>query len=274
MDIGVFVFAPDSTVDPAVLAKRAEELGFESFWLPEQVFLHVASTSPIPYYRVDDPFVSLARVSAVTNNIKLGTGVCLVPQHNPLMLAREVATLDRLSGGRFMFGVGAGWPRKDAEMMVGDFASRWAQTREAVMAMKQLWTNEQAEYHGAYYDFPPVRPFPRAVQEPHPPVFLGSRAGNVFQRVVEWGDGWAPGYNSADEIKEGRETLNALAKNAGRDPKSIQVVAFGRSGQSWDRAAVRDLEQAGADRAVVWLDVNQGDQALEELEDLAGRLLA
>lgn len=273
MDIGIFVFNPGSSMDPAVLAKRAEELGFESFWIGEQVFLHVASTSPVPYVRVADPFLTLARASAVTTTIKLGTGVCLVPQHNPLMLAREVATLDRFSGGRFLFGIGTGWPRGDAEMMEGDFANRWAQTRESVMAMKELWTKEEAEYHGAYYDFPPVRPFPRAAQKPYPPVLLGGRAPDVFKRIVEWGDGWVPGSASVDEIKRGRETLNDLAQKAGRDPNSIQIVAFGGAGRHWDREAVKEFEQAGADGVTVWLEITEENPSLKEMEEVASRLL-
>ena len=130
---------------------------------------------------IGDPFLALARASAVTKTLKLGTGICLVPEHNPLLLAKEIATLDHLSGGRFLFGIGAGWLQEETEIMGGDFAHRWSQTREAMLVMKELWTKEEAEYHGTFYNFPPVRSFPKPAQPPHPPIFLGGSASNVFQ---------------------------------------------------------------------------------------------
>ena len=192
MKIGIFVFATEYSADPATLARKAEDLGFESFWVPEHPVLPVRTTSPFPapsddgripdsYNRIVDPFVALSRASAVTQTIKLGTGVCLIPERNPLLLAKEVATLDHFSGGRFIFGIGAGWLKEETEIMGGDFANRWTQTWEAILAMKELWTKEEAEYHGRFYDFPPVRSFPRPVQRPHPPVLLGSKGRYVFK---------------------------------------------------------------------------------------------
>lgn len=197
MKIGLMVVPTDTSLDPAILAKRAEDVGFESFFVPEHVFIPVHTASPayrrdasegIPdfYAHIVDPFMALARASAVTNTIKLGTGICLVPEHNPLLLAKEVATLDRLSGGRFIFGVGAGWLKEETELLGGDFLHRWTQTKDAVLAMKELWSKEEPEYHGRYYDFPPVRSNPKPIQKPHPPIFLGGSAKNVFKRVVEW----------------------------------------------------------------------------------------
>ena len=310
MDIGIFVFQTGYSMDPALLAKRAEELGFESFWVPNlpiwpveapsrdaeyadgptySKVLHPASNIP-PDKMVDtsavvDPFVALARASAVTNTIKLGTGVCLVPEHNPLLLAKQVATLDHLSGGRFIFGIGAGGRKEESEIMGSDFPHRWTQTRDAVLAMKELWTKEESEYHGIYYDFPPVRSFPKPAQKPHPPIFLGGTARNVFERVVEYGDGWMPAraarilasehqdFVDKHEIERGRETLNDLAQKAGRDPASIQILAFGGPGQYRNREAIKDLEQAGADRVTIWLENSGGNGSLEEIEELARRLL-
>ena len=277
MEIGIFVFQTGSSMDPAVLAKRAEELGFESLWVPEHAIIPLDVTVPptIPEHcsRIVDPFMALGRASAVTTNIKLGTGICLVPEHNPLLLAKEVATLDHYSKGRFIFGIGAGWIKEETEIMGGDFAHRWTQTREAVLAMKELWTKEEAEYHGTYYDFPPVRSFPKPAQKPHPPVLLGGSAKNVFQRVVEWGDGWMPSRGGVDEIRRGRETLNDLAQKSGRDPASIQVLAFGGPGQYRDRETIKDLEQAGADRVTIWLENSEGNQAIQEIEQIARQLL-
>ena len=282
MEIGIFVLETNSSRDPAVLAKRAEELGFQSFWVAEVPIIPAKTTPypgsrevklPEPYNHVPDPFVALARASGATTTIKLGTGICLVPEHNPLLLAKQVATLDHLSGGRFIFGIGAGGLKEETEIMGGDFPHRWTQARDAVLAMKELWTKEEAEYHGIYYDFPPVRSFPKPAQKPHPPVFLGGRARNVFKRVVEWGDGWMPTRISLDEIRQGRETLNNLAQKAGRDPKSIKVLAFGGSGQFRDRESIKAFEKAGTDQVTIWLDDADGSQPLREIEELARQLL-
>ena len=283
MDIGIFVFESDSSADPAVLARRAEELGFESFWVPEHPVIPLKTSSPYPasadgiipdvYGRIVDPFVALSRASAVTSKIKLGTGICLVPERNPLLLAKEIATLDLYSEGRFIFGIGAGWLKEETEAMGGDFPHRWTQTKDSILAMKELWTKDEAEYHGTHYDFPAVRSFPKPVQKPHPPVFLGGKALNAFKRVVEWGDGWMPNRASVEEIRQGRETLDRLSKEAGRDPSTIRVMAFGASGQFRDREAIMDLEQAGADRVTIWLDNTEGAGALREMEEIARTVL-
>ena len=284
MRIGIFVFQTDYCADVAVLAKTAEELGFESFWVPEHTAIPVDMTTPWPgsptgvmpdfYNRVVDPFVALARASGATRTIKLGTGVCLVPERNPLLLAKEVATLDHFSGGRFIFGIGAGWLKEEMEVMGGDFPHRWTQTRDAIQAMKELWTKEEAEYHGRYYDFPPVRSFPKPVQKPYPPILLGGNAGNVFKRVVGWADGWMPNRVTVEEIKRGRATLDDLAVRAGRDPRAIEVLAFGGAGRFRDREEIRALEEAGASRVTIWLTQAEGDAARAEMEEIARQLLA
>src|SRR6266571_1096803 len=276
MKIGVFEFAIDNSVDPAVLAKRAEELGFSSFWVPEHAIIPVKTTTPYPgsrdgiipdaYGRIVDPFVALARASAVTKTIKLGTGICLIPERNPLLLAKEVATLDRYSGGRFLFGIGAGWLKEETEIMGGDFAHRWTQTREAIEAMQALWANEAGEYHGTYYDFPLVRSCPRPVQRPHPPIFLGGSAKQVFQRTVAYGNGWMPTRSTPETIRQGRAVLNELATDAGRDPKSIEVLAYIAPRE---RGALQALAEAGADAAAVVLSSETEAAALAELEQLA-----
>ena len=284
MKIGMFVFATAETMDTAVLAKKAEQVGFESFWVPEHAIIPVNTTSPFPgspdgvipghYGRIVDPFIALARAAAVTTTIMLGTAICLVPERNPLLLAKEVATLDYFSGGRFIFGIGSGWLKEETEILGGDFPRRWTQTRESIMAMKELWTKDESEHHGKYYDFPPVRYFPKPLQKPHPPIFLGSMSNQrVFKRIVEWGDGWMPPLRSVEEITRGRATLDELAKRAGRDPKSIQIMAFGTQGQFDDREAIERMEEAGVDRVSVWLRHRPGDDALAEIEAMAGRVL-
>jgi probable F420-dependent oxidoreductase len=280
MNVGIFPYPPTAdAIDPAALAKRAEELGFDALWLPEHPIMPVATSSPFPlggpipafYAEFMDPFVGLARASAVTQTLKLGTGICLVPEHNPLLLAKEIATLDQYSGGRVLFGIGAGWLKEETEIMGGDFAHRWTQTRDAILAMKALWTMEEAEYHGRYYDFPPVRSFPKPAQQPHPPIILGSiTSRQVFQRIVAWGDGWMPVGVSPEELQHGRERLNQLAAQAGRDPRSIQVVAFFAPP---DRDALQAFEEAGADGAVIALDTAGEQAVLATLEALAQRVL-
>ena len=179
-----FVLQTEYSLDVAILAEKAEDLGFESFWVAEHPVMPVNTPSspyrgspdgviPDSFGRLVDPLVALARASAVTQTIRLGTAVCLVPERNPLLLAKEIATLDHFSGGRFTFGIGAGWVKEETEIMGGDFPHRWTQTREAVLAMKELWTKEEAEYHGRYYDFPTVRCFPKPAQKPHPPILPG-----------------------------------------------------------------------------------------------------
>ena len=280
MNIGISLFSGQQPMDTVVVAQKAEALGFDSLWVGEHPVMPVHSTSPAPgssggsipdfYSRLVDPFVALARASAVTTTLKLGTGIILVPERNPLLLAKEVATLDYFSKGRFLFGIGAGWNKEETEIMGGNFAHRWTQTREAIEAMQALWANEAAAYHGTYYDFPLVRSFPRPVQQPHPPIFLGGVAPQVFKRVVAYGNGWMPTRSTPELIQQGRAVLNELAVEAGRDPASITVLAYMAPAE---RAVLQRLAAAGADAAVVRLEGDSEAAALAQLEQLARQLL-
>lgn len=179
MDVGLTTGISTDSVDVAVLAQKAESLGFESFWLPEHTIVPVHTTSryggtadgsiPLSMSDSGDPLIGLARASAVTQHIKLGTAISLVPEHNPILQAKQIATLDRLSNGRFIFGIGAGWLQEETEIMGGDFEHRWGQSREAILAMKELWTQDEAEFHGKYYNFPPdiLSNADLAVYDPH-----------------------------------------------------------------------------------------------------------
>ena len=280
MDIGISTFPTDYSIDIAKLAQRAEEYGFESLWVPEHSILPVNTESPWPgspdgkipkvYADIVDPFIALSRASAVTTKLKLGTGICLVPERNPLLLAKEVATLDMYSQGRFLFGIGAGWLREETEIMGGDFAHRWSQTRESILAMKELWTTVGSEYHGKYYDFPPVYSFPRSVQKPHPPVFLGGMAKNVFKRIIDYGDGWMPNRVVPEDVQKGRATLDELADAAGRDPKSIIVSVFG---QQPDADLLKGFEEAGADRVMIRVETASEEDTLKNLHSIAETVL-
>ena len=276
MDIGISARASSNSLDPAQLAKRAEDLGFESFWLPEHPILPVHTTSryggtpdgSIPPSMGDmaDALMGLARASAVTSTIKLGTSISLVPEHNPIMQAKQIATLDHFSGGRFLFGIGAGWLKEETEIMGGNFEHRWGQTREAILAMKELWTKDEAEFHGRYYDFPAVICSPKPAHKPHPPVFLGGYASNVFKRVVAWGDGWMPVRVTEEQVKAGRASLDELAEAAGRDPDSIQLIVCNINP---DKDLVRRYEDAGATRVTIPLPLDSGEGSLSEMDRIA-----
>ncbi|MEC9438092.1 MAG: LLM class F420-dependent oxidoreductase [Chloroflexota bacterium] len=280
MEVGISTFPTDYSIDIAILAKKAEDFGYDSLWLAEHPILPVNSKTPWPgspdgkipkkYADTADPFVALGRASAVTEKLLLGTGICLVPERNPLILAKEIATLDMYSKGRFLFGIGAGWLREETEIMGGDFPHRWTQTREAVMAMKELWTTVESEYHGTYYDFPPVYSFPMPTQRPHPPIYLGGHAKNVFKRLVSWGNAWMPNRITPQEIEDGRKQIESLCIESGRDPNEIGITVYGVAA---DRELLKDFESAGAERAVVSIDSVEEKQAIEQLEDMAGKLL-
>jgi probable F420-dependent oxidoreductase len=258
MNVGISVPLPAYLVDVGAMARAAEALGFESFWCAEHPFIPVHTTSRFPgtadgvipeaYSHFIDPFVALARASGTTSRIKLATGIVLVPERHPLLLAKEVSTLDLFSGGRFLFGIGAGWLREETQLMGGDFDHRWGQTRESILAMKELWTKPEAEFHGKFYDFPPVRSNPKPAQKPHPPVLLGGDAPRVLERVVAWGDGWLPNRVTPVELREKRATLDRLAKEAGRDPAAISISVHG---QPADRDLITRFHDAGATRVIV-----------------------
>ena len=279
MKIGVSTALSSDSADIADIARRAEELGFDALWLPEHPVLPVHTTSryggtpdgSIPPSMADlgDPFIGLAMASARTTTLRLGTAICLVPEHHPLVQAKQIAALDHHSGGRFLFGIGAGWLREETEIMGGDFDHRWTQTREAIEVMRALWTQDEAEYHGRYYDFPPVKVFPKPAQQPHPPILLGGAARNVFKRVVAYGDGWMPVRATPEEVRAGRAALDELAEAAGRDPQSLEICISGAAG----RDEILRMQEAGATMATVRLPVNTPGEAAPALERLAAEVL-
>ncbi len=268
MHIGIKAEPTAIAIDIAVLARRAEELGFESLWTPEHPVLPVNTSIDVPreYGDYVDPFVALARASAVTTILKLGTGICLIPERNPLLLAKEVASLDVVSGGRFILGIGVGSIREETDIMGGDFDHRWTQAREAVEVMKTLWTEKEAEFHGNYYDFPPLYSFPKPVQHPHPPVILGGTSPNVFKRIAQWGDGWIPINVTPEDIGPGRRQLDELALAAGRDPALLHITVFEPPA---DRDLIAGYAAAGADRVVLRPTAESEELVLAEIEQIA-----
>ncbi len=281
MNVGVSIPLPAYLVDPALIAKKAEDLGFDSIWYAEHPAVPVHSDSPFPstggeipetYSHFTDPYIALARASAVTSTIKLGTGITLVPERNPILLAKEIAALDLYSGGRFLFGVGTGWLREETELMGGDFERRWTQTREAIQVMKELWTNEVAEFHGEFFDFPPVKSFPKPAQKPHPPVIIGGMARRVLRRVAEHADGWMPNRVTPAQVEDSRARLDALAAERGRNPAALTITVYGQEPR---RDVVQPFLDAGADRVVVRPDFYDSEESMNrELERMAGAVLS
>jgi probable F420-dependent oxidoreductase len=278
MKIGIIMFVTHKSINIMTLAQKAEALGFESLWIPEHPIIPVhmetrfagSPDGKVPefYKQLVDPFVALSAAAAVTQKLKVATGICLLPERNPILVAKEVATLDLISQGRFLFGIGAGWLKEETEILGGDFEHRWTQTKDSVMAMKALWTQDESSYKGSHYNFPPVWCYPKPIQKPHPPVILGGEASNVFKRIMEWGDGWMPrgNYISAEKIAEGRKELDRLAHTAGRDPKSISITVFRADP---DPASNERYATAGADRALHLIPPLPEAEALDALEKLA-----
>jgi probable F420-dependent oxidoreductase len=251
MRFGLHIALTEDTVDPRDVARLAEAAGFESLFVPEHTHLPVtmASVHPSGADRHDrlrrflDPFVALAMAAAVTERIRLGTGVCLVAQHDPIVLAKQVATLDRLSGGRVLFGVGAGWNREEMANHGVDPARRWAAMREHVLALTAIWTEERAEFHGRFVDFDPIWSWPKPVQRPRPPVIVGGEGPGVLRRVLDYGDEWGP--NADPGIDARIPELQRLAAERGR--AAIGVTAFHIAP---DRDTLRRYARAGMTRAV------------------------
>lgn len=285
MKIGITQVLANSDADPAIVAKHAEDLGFESYWLPDHTILPVESSTGYPgvkkgakpprtLWQIPDPLIALSRASATTRTIKLGTGICLVPERNPLLMAKQIATLDDASGGRFLFGIGAGWNREECEILGGDFDHRWSQVKDHIAAMKVLWQDEESEYHGKYVDFPPVRCFPKPAHKPYPPILLGNIGSKLaFKRVVEWGNGWMPVVDSVEQFAAGVQEIKSLAAAANRDPASIDFTVFGMHGQFRSAEQLDALNKVGAGRVILWIKHLELDDILRELDSLADEVL-
>jgi probable F420-dependent oxidoreductase len=277
MKYGVAIFATDETIDVPRLAAGAEQRGFESFFLPEHT--HIPASRRTPYagggelpryfYHLVDPLVSLAGAATVTKTIKLGTGVILVPEHDPIVLAKELATLDRMSNGRLIFGVGAGWIAEEAENHGVTFKTRFGLMRERVEAIKAIWTREDASYHGKFVNFDPIWCHPKPLQKPHPPVLMGGRTAASRKRAVAYCDGWIPTAIGAKELLPAIADLREQARAAGRNPDSVSVTSFGAKADEF-----RMLADAGVERAVFWLPSASADVVLPELDRLASLLKA
>ena len=271
MQTGIAIFDTEYSIDIQELARAAEERGFESLWVPEHTHIPTSRKSPFAggelpeqYKHTLDPFVSLTAAAMVTTRLKLGTGICLVIERDTITTAKSVASVDHVSNGRFLFGVGGGWNREEMEHHGTDFPTRFKRLEEQVRAMKALWTKDVAEYHGKFVDFDPVWAWPKPVQKPHPPIYFGGESGYTLQRIVEIGDGWFPrGRAGAEAVLKGMADLTARAAKAGRDAKTLAVSVFAAKPDAADAAK---LAEGGVTRAIFLLPSEGRDKVLPLLD--------
>ena len=273
MQFGIEIFPTDYSIGPVELGRAVEERGFESIWFPEHTHIPTSRRSPWPggaelpreYAHTLDPFVALAAVAAVTTRLKLGTGICLVVERDPITLAKEVASLDHLSNGRVLFGIGGGWNLEEMENHGTKPSLRWKILRERMLAMKAIWTEDEAEFHGQYVDFDPIWQWPKPVQKPHPPVVIGGNGPRTFERVLEYGDEWMPiGGRGDTPLGERIAELQRLAREAGRGP--IPVSVFGMRA---DQSVIEHYREIGVTRCVFALPPAEADRVLPLLDRFA-----
>jgi probable F420-dependent oxidoreductase len=274
MHTGIAIFDTDYSIRIEELARAAEERGFESLWVPEHTHIPTSRRSPFAggelpeqYKHTLDPFVSLTAAAMVTTRLKVGTGICLVIERDTITTAKSVASVDHVSNGRFLFGVGGGWNREEMEHHGTDFPTRFKRLEEQIRAMKAIWTKDVAEYHGKYVTFDPIWAWPKPIQKPHPPVVFGGESGYTLQRIVDIGDGWFPrGRAGADAVLKGFADLKARAAKAGRDMNTISVSVFAAKPDAADLAR---LAEGGVTRAIFLLPSESREKVLPLLDQYA-----
>jgi len=273
MKFGLAIFPTEGTIPPAELGQVAEARGFESLFFPEHSHNPASRETPWPsggdlpeqYWQTYDAFLSLAVVAQATTTLLVGTGVCLVIQRDPIWLAKEVATLDRLSGGRFLFGVGAGWNREEIRNHGTDPATRFSLFAERIEAMKAIWApTPDASYHGKFVDFDRIWAWPKPLQQPHPPILMGGGGPKVVDRILAHGDGWFPNRRDPDWLRPRLEELRARAADAGRGP--IEVTLFGARPTAAD---IEVYDQLGVHRSLFALPSAPRDEVLTRVDRLA-----
>lgn len=266
MKFGISTFVTDDSTEPVELGRAIEERGFDSLFLAEHTHIPASRDSPYPgggdlprkYYRTLDPFVTLSAVAATTERLLVATGIALIIERDPIMTAKEAASLDRISGGRFLLGVGAGWNREEMRNHGTNPSVRGALMDERIRAIRELWTKEQAEFHGEHVDFDPVFCWPKPTQQPHPPIYVGGESARAVERVAEFGGGWLP--------REGTDNLaSRIQQVRDRAGWRVPVTIFGASG---DRPAA-EYADAGADRIAFALPSKPRDETLRRLDELA-----
>ena len=271
MKLGIEMFATDYSLRPDELAVACEERGFESVWYPEHTHIPASRRTPFPlggdlpkeYWHTHDLFVTLTAAAAVTTNIKIGSGICLAMERDPITMANEVASVDQISNGRLLFGIGGGWNAEEMENHGTPFKRRWKVLREKIEAMKAIWTEEEAEYHGEFVNFDPIWSYPKPVQKPHPPIILGSHTSNGLDRVVRYCDGWFPNAQAYKDLPAVVSDLRSRAEKAGRQPDEISISFLGAPE---DEAVLQQYRDLGAERAVFFVP-SEGKEAIFPLLD-------
>jgi probable F420-dependent oxidoreductase len=274
MKIGLMMFPADYAIRPDDLAREAEARTFDSLWFPEHTHIPTSRRSPWPgggelpqeYWHTHDPFVALGMAAAVTTQLKVGTGICLLIERDTITTAKEVATLDFLSNGRFLFGIGGGWNVEEMGHHGTVFKTRWKKLREQIAAMKTIWTEDAAEYHGEFVNFEPIWSWPKPVQKPHPPILLGGHSPQVLQRVVDYCDGWMPIGGRAAALLADLQRLRQLAEQKGRDPRTVSVTVFGAPA---DAAVLEQYRAAGIERVSFGLPPAGRDKVLPLMDRYA-----
>jgi probable F420-dependent oxidoreductase len=274
MRVGAFYFPADYGINMAELAKALEDRGFDSLFVPEHTHIPASRKSPFPgggelpkrYSHTHDPFVALSFAAAATKKLKLGTGILLVPQHEPIVTAKAIASLDQLSGGRFVFGIGGGWNVEEMENHGAKYQTRFKQMREHVLAMKELWTKEEASYDGEFVKFDRVWSWPKPAQQPHPPIILGGETDHTLRRVIEYCDGWFPRPRGGFDVVKGVAHLRQMAEKAGRDPSTITTIVFGSAN---DAKVLESYDKAGIQSALLAIPDDSRDEILRYLDKIA-----
>ncbi len=274
MKIGVFYFPTDYGMEPGELGAALEARGFESLFVCEHTHIPASRLSPFPgggplpkrYSHTHDPFVALAFAAAATRRLLLGTGVCLVPQRDPIITAKSVASLDRLSGGRFIFGIGGGWNVEEMASHGAQYKTRFKLLRERVLAMKALWTQEKASFQGEFVQLEPSWCYPKPLQTPHPPVLLGGETEHTLKRVVEFCDGWFPRAGAGFDPAAAVARLGKAAESAGRDPASLTTTVFRAPAEA---SVLAEYRAAGITRALLEIPDLDRDGILRRLDALA-----
>jgi len=274
MQVGVFYFPVDYGIDPAELAAALEARGFASLYVPEHTHIPVSRRTPFPaggelpkkYAHTHDPFVALAFAAAATKKLLLGTGICLVPEHDPIVTAKSVASLDQLSGGRFIFGIGGGWNVEEMENHGAHYDTRFRLMRERILAMKAMWQEEEAQYHGKFVDFDPIWSYPKPKQRPHPPILLGGETDYTLRRIVDYCDGWIPRPVGGFTPREAKARLARMAETMGRDPAKLSITVFRAPA---DKAVLADYRAAGIEAALLEIPDLGRDEILRLLDQYA-----
>jgi probable F420-dependent oxidoreductase len=276
MKFGVAVFPTDYAADPGTIARLVEERGFESLFFPEHTHIPASRRTPYPgggelpraYSHTLDPFVALAAAAAVTEQLLLATGICLVIERDPITTAKEVASLDHVSGGRFLFGVGAGWNEEEMENHGTDPRRRFGLMRERIEAMKAIWTEDDAEYHGRHVDFDPIWSWPTPVQKPHPPILVGGNGPKVLDRVLAYGDEWMP--NRIGDEQKFFARVAELQGRAGAAGRGRIPVTF--SGTPQEPDVIDRLAAAGIHRCAFYIVPRTADEIERQLDELQAKV--